>query len=177
VQHVADPETFTVGTDDIDVYQFAGAGAITAGTNISVSGNEVSVIAAPTFTDKVTVSANGIEFSDGTIQTEAGVPSLTAFTEKTASYTLDTLDHKDNVVEMNSGSALTFTIPTNATLAWPIGASMDIIQTGAGQVTIANAIDVTLNFTPGNKLRTQWSSCTIMKRGADSWILYGDLTA
>jgi len=179
VQHVADPETFTVGTDDIDVYQFAGAGAITAGTNISVSGNEVSVIAAPTFTDKVTVSANGIEFSDGTIQTEAGVPSLTNFTEKTSSYTLDTLDHKDNVVEMNSGTAVTFTIPTDANLSWPVGASMDIFQTGAGQVTVnvADGGTTTLNFTPGNKLRTQWSSATIMKRGANSWVLYGDLTA
>lgn len=123
------------------------------------------------------VATTGVVFPDNTIQTSAGVPSLTGFTEKTASYTLDTLDHQDNVVEMNSGSAVTFTIPTNASLAWPIGASMDIIQTGTGQVTIANAAGVTLNFTPGNKLRTQWSSCTIMKRGTDSWILYGDLTA
>lgn len=176
VQHVADPATFTVGTDDIDVYQFAGAGSVTAGTNIEVSGTQVSVVAEPTFANVVTVSA-GVKFADNTIQTSAGVPSLTEFTEKTASYTLDTLDHQDNVVEMNSGSALTFTIPDNATLAWPVGASMDIFQMGAGQVTIANAAGVTLNFTPGNKLRTQFSSCTIMKRGTDSWVLYGDLTA
>jgi hypothetical protein len=176
VQHVDDPATFTVGTDDIFVFQFAGAGTITAGTNISVNGNQVSVVADPTFANVVTVSA-GVKFADNTIQTSAGVPSLTEFTEKTSSYTLDTLDHKDNVVEMNSSSPLTFTIPTNATLAWPVGASMDILQTGTGQVTIANAVGVTLNSTPGNKLRTRWSSCTIMKRGADSWIVYGDLTA
>lgn len=123
------------------------------------------------------IATTGVVFPDSTVQTSAGVPSLTGFTEKTASYTLDTLDHQDNVVEMNSGSAVTFTIPTNASLAWPVGASMDIIQTGAGQVTISPDTGVTLNFTPGNKLRTQWSSCTIMKRGTDSWILYGDLTA
>ncbi len=122
-------------------------------------------------------ASNAVVFADNTIQTSAGVPSLTDFTEKTSSYELDTLDHKDNVVEMNSSSALTFTIPTNSTLAWPVGASMDILQTGTGQVTIANAVGVTLNYTPGNKLRTQWSSCTIMKRGTDSWIVYGDLTA
>lgn len=120
---------------------------------------------------------NAIVFADNTIQTSAGVPSLTTFTEKTSGYTLDTLTLQDSVVEMNSSSPMTFTIPTNATLAWPIGASMDILQTGTGQVTIANAVGVTLNFTPGNKLRTRWSSCTIMKRGTDSWILYGDLTA
>lgn len=176
VAHVDDVDTFAVGTDDIDLFQFAGSGTVTAGTNISVNGNEVSVVAEPTFANVVTVSG-GVKFADNTIQTSAGVPSLTEFVEKTASYTLDTLDHKDNVVEMNSSSALTFTIPTNADLAWPVGASMDIIQTGAGQVTISPDTGVTLNYTPGNKLRTQWSSCTIMKRATDSWIVYGDLTA
>lgn len=176
VQHVANPETFTVGTDDIDVYQFAGAGSVTAGTNISVTGSQVSVVDSPVFAGIVNASAAGVEFSDG-VQTQAGVPSLTSFAEKTTSYTLDTFDHKDNVVEMNSASAVTFTIPANATLDWPIGASMDIFQTGSGQVTISPAAGVALNFTPGNKLRTQWSSATIMKRAADSWVLYGDLTA
>ena len=176
VLHVDDPSTFTVGTDDIDVYQFAGAGAVTAGTNIEVSGTQVSVVSNPTFANVVTASS-GVEFSDGTVQTSAGVPSLTSFTEKTASYTLDTLDHQDNVVEMNSASATTFTIPTDAALAWPVGASMDIFQMGSGQVTVAGDTGVTVLFTPGNKLRTQYSSCTIMKRGANSWVLYGDLTA
>jgi hypothetical protein len=59
VQHVDDPATFTVGTDDIDVFQFSGAGSITAGTNVSVSGNEVSVVNDPTFSGLVTTS-NGI---------------------------------------------------------------------------------------------------------------------
>jgi hypothetical protein len=122
------------------------------------------------------LEAIGVVFSDG-IQTKVGVASLTDFVEKTANYTLDTLSHKDNVVEMNSTSPITFTIPTNAALAWPVGASMDIFQTNTGEVTIAAASGVTLNYTPGNKLRTQWSSATILKRGTDSWILYGDLKA
>jgi hypothetical protein len=122
------------------------------------------------------LEADGIVFSDGT-QTKAGVPSLTEFVEKTESYTLDTLDHQDGVIEMNSTSPTTFTVPTDAALAWPIGASMDIFQTNTGEVTIAASAGVTLNRTPGNKLRTQWSSATILKRGTDNWILYGDLKA
>ena len=176
VQHVADPATFTVGTDDIDVYQFAGAGAVTAGTNVSVAGNQVSVVDAPTFAGTVDVSAAGVAFSDGT-QTQAGVPSLTTFVEKTESYQLDTLDHKDNVIEMNMSTAGTFTVPLDATLAWPVGASMDIFATGTGEITIAGEAGVTLNATPGLILRTQWSSATIMKRGADNWVVYGDLKA
>jgi hypothetical protein len=176
VQHVADPTTFTVGTDAISVYQFAGAGSVTSGTNVSVSGNQVSVVDAPVFAGTVDASAAGVAFSDGT-QTQAGVPSLTTFVEKTASYQLDTLDHKDNVVEMNMSSAGTFTVPLDATLAWPVGASMDIFATGTGEITIAGEAGVTLNSTPGLILRTQWSSATIMKRGANNWVVYGDLKA
>jgi hypothetical protein len=176
VQHVDDPATFTVGTDDIDVYQFAGAGSITAGNNISVSGNQVSVIDSPVFVGTVGASAAGVEFSDG-IQTKVGVASLTTFVEKTTNYELDTIDHKDNVVEMNSSSAVTFTIPANEDFAWPVGASMDVIATGTGEVSILGADGVTINSTPGLKLRTQWSSATLLKRGVNSWIAYGDLKA
>ena len=122
------------------------------------------------------IKAAGVVFTDGT-QTKAGVPSLTTFVEKTASYTLDTLDHKDGIVEMNSSSATTFTVPLNATLAWPVGASMDILGTGTGEVTIEGAAGVTINSTPGLKLRTRWSSATILKRAENSWIAYGDLKA
>jgi len=48
IQVVADPATFVVGTDDIDVYQFSGSGAITAGTGITLNGNEVSINTATT---------------------------------------------------------------------------------------------------------------------------------
>jgi Major tropism determinant N-terminal domain len=123
------------------------------------------------------VTAGFMAFSDGTQQNTAGVPSLTQFTSVTSSFTLDSVSKKDGVYEVDSSSPVTITIPNNATLAWPIGASVDILQVGTGQVTISPAAGVTLNYTPGNKLRTQWSSCTIMKRGTDSWILYGDLTA
>ena len=48
VQTVADATTFTVGTDDITIVQFSGSGTITAGTGITVSGNEVSINTAAT---------------------------------------------------------------------------------------------------------------------------------
>jgi hypothetical protein len=123
------------------------------------------------------VTTNFVAFSDGTEQTTAGVPSITQFSTLTGDYTLDSISKKDGVYEVNSSTPVTITIPSNATLAWPIGASVDFLQVGTGQVTISPAAGVTLNYTPGNKLRTQWSSCTIMKRGTDSWVLYGDLTA
>jgi hypothetical protein len=124
------------------------------------------------------IAPGKIVFPDGTEQTKAGVASITTFSEKTADYTLDTLDHQDNIVEMNATTVpVTFTIPTDAALAWPVGASMDVFATGDQQVTIAGDTGVTVNATPGLVLRTQWSSATLLKRGPDSWVVYGDLKA
>ena len=133
-------------------------------------------LASPTFTGTVTVAASGIAFTDGT-QTAEGVPSRTPIIQKSASYTLSALTERDDLIEMGSGSAMTLTIPTDATLNFPIGTSLDILQTSTGQVTIAGASGVTVNATPGLKLRTQWSSCTLFKRAANTWVAFGDLSA
>lgn len=105
------------------------------------------------------------------------VDSFTPITQKTASYTLSTLDHRDDLIEMGSVTALTLTIPLNSTIAYPVGTSLDILQTNTGQVTIAGADGVSVNATPGLKLRTQWSSATLFKRAENAWVVYGDLTA
>jgi hypothetical protein len=36
---------------------------------------------------------------------------------------------------------------------------------------------VTLNGTPGLLLRAQYSSATLIKRAADTWVIIGDLKA
>jgi hypothetical protein len=106
------------------------------------------------------------------------VDSLTPISQKTASYTLSSLTERDDLIEMGSESPITLTIPTDATLNYPIGTSIDILQTGAGQVTIAPvSVAVTVNATPGLKLRTTWSSATLLKRAANTWVVFGDLTA
>ena len=133
-------------------------------------------LASPTFTGTPVLAATGIQFTDGS-QTKEGVPSRTPIIQKTAGYTLSVLSERDSLIEVSSATGVTVTIPTNATTAFPIGSSIDILQTGAGQVTIAGAAGVTVNATPGLKLRTQWSSATLMKRATDSWIVVGDLTA
>ena len=129
-------------------------------------------------TSVLSTTAGGFIFTDGT-QTKAGIPSLTTRFEKSASYNLSTdgLSLRDGLIEINAAGGTTLTIPTNATTAFPVGTSIDILQVGAGQVTVSGAVGVTLNYTPGNKLRTQWSSATLFKRGTDLWVLIGDLSA
>jgi hypothetical protein len=65
----------------------------------------------------------------------------------------------------------------NSSVAFPTGSQINIIQTGAGQVTVAGAGGVTVNATPGLKLRAQWSAATLVKRATDTWVLIGDLSA
>jgi len=122
------------------------------------------------------ITAAGVVFTDGT-QTKEGVVSRTPIVQKTASYTLSALTERDNLIEISSSSGVTLTIPTDATLNFPVGTSLDILQTSTGQVTIAGESGTTVNATPGLKLRTQWSSATLFKRAANTWVVYGDLMA
>jgi hypothetical protein len=114
-----------------------------------------------------------------TITTSLGlkVDSLTPISQKSASYTLSSLTERDDLIEMGSASAMTLTIPADSTLNFPVGTSIDILQTSTGQVTVAGAGGVTVNATPGLKLRTTWSSATLMKRAANTWVVIGDLSA
>lgn len=95
----------------------------------------------------------------------------------TGAYTI-VISDDGKIVEIPAAG--TVTVPSDATTNFPIGTQITIIQTTSGQVTLAGAITpnaVTVNATPGLKLRSQWSSCTLVKRGVNVWIAMGDLTA
>lgn len=94
----------------------------------------------------------------------------------TGAYTLVAADD-GKIVEMNNASGTTLTVPLNSSVAYPVGTQIIVLQTGAGQTTIAGAVGVTINATPGLKLRTQWSSGILIKRATNTWVLLGDLAA
>jgi hypothetical protein len=81
------------------------------------------------------------------------------------------------MVEMNVASGNALTVPSNANVAFPVGTTVTILQTGAGQTTLTPQSGVTINATPGLKLRTQWASATLIKRATDTWVALGDLAA
>ena len=145
-------------------------------TTLTTSIGLKAPLASPTFTGTVTVAASGVAFTDGT-QTKEGVPSRTPIIYKTASYTLSAASERDSLIEVDSTSPVTITIPTNSAVAYPVGTTLDILGTNTGLITIAGDSGVTVNATPGLKLRTQWSSCTLFKRAENSWVAYGDLKA
>jgi len=94
---------------------------------------------------------------------------------KTADYTLVLAD-AGRVIEFNSASDLTLTVPTNATAAFATGATIIVTRRGAGEVTVAGASGVTLR-SDGSKarLRNQYTAASLVKIGTDEWLLAGNL--
>ena len=96
---------------------------------------------------------------------------LVSFTAKTGSYT-PVLKDMGKIIEMGGGGTLTITDSET----YPVGTSFEILQTSSSQVTIAGD-GFTINATPGLKLRAQWSAATVLKRGLNSWVAFGDLSS
>jgi hypothetical protein len=91
------------------------------------------------------------------------------------------LTDNGKLVTASNGSAQTYSIPTNASVAYPTGTQINIIQIGAGQVTI-NAVTsgtTTIASTGATatapKLRAQYSSATCIKVATDTWYVIGDI--
>lgn len=109
---------------------------------------------------------------------EAGLNETLPFNNQTGTtYTLVATDAGD-VVTLTNGSAITVTVPTNASVAFPIGTQITLAQMGAGKVTVAGAVGVTVYSSDSFlSLRTQYSSGTLIKTATNTWLLIGDLAA
>lgn len=98
------------------------------------------------------------------------------FDKKATSYTL-VLGDAYKLIEMEVSTANTLTIPTNASVPFPLGTQILVSQLGTGQTTITPAVGVTLRSSGGKtKTSAQYSMCTLIKRGTNEWYLSGDIT-
>ena len=90
-------------------------------------------------------------------------------TAQTADYTLALAD-AGTVVEMNKATAVTVTIPLNATVAFPVDTCISIQQMGAGTVTVAATGGVTI---VGGSVFTvaQYGMIVLRKRATDEWVV------
>lgn len=90
-------------------------------------------------------------------------------------YTLVLIDQGKSILGSNA-SAKTFTIPANASVAFPIGTAVTFINTGAGAMTIAITSD-TLTFSPsggtGSRSLAQNGMATAVKITATQWLISG----
>jgi len=101
----------------------------------------------------------------------------TVSSTQTADYTLALADAQ-TLVYMNKATAVTLTIPTNASVAFPVDTQIDVVSYGAGDVSIAGAGGVTINSLSWNKkINWQYVWVTLKKVATDTWILIGNLKA
>lgn len=123
-------------------------------------------------------AAKGTSGSNGaTGPTGAAAPTVTAInTIAGSAYTL-LLSDNNNLVYMTSSSPTTLIIPTNASVAFPIGSTVNFAQAGSGQISVTGPSGGSLNYTPGTKTRAQWSVASAIKTGTDTWLLGGDLVS
>ena len=149
----------------------------------------ITSITAGTGLSGGTITGSGTIAIDSTVATLTGSQTLTNKTltapvitqainaQTGTSYTLVIADDT-SLVTLANASAIAVTIPLNSSVAFPIGACVDLVQFGAGQVTVAGASGVTLVSTGGTsatpKTRVQNSAITLRKLGTDSWIAIGD---
>lgn len=80
-------------------------------------------------------------------------------------------------VTLSNASAITVTVPTNAAVPFLVGTQINIVQLGAGQVTVAGP-GVTLRSN-GSKLKLfgQYAAATLVKIATDEWVLVGNTAA
>jgi hypothetical protein len=172
----------------------SGTIAIDTATTVDVSTAQTltnKTLTTPTLTLSTTTnSAEGRIAWDGTndkivvgdgSSTKEFASSTLAFNAQTGTTYTFVLADKDKLVTASNASAQTYSIPTNASVAYPIGTQINIIQIGAGQVTIqavtsgTTTVSSTGATATAPKLRVQYSSATLIKAGTDLWYVVGDI--
>lgn len=92
-------------------------------------------------------------------------------------YTL-VLTDSGKFITCDNASPITLTVPPNSDVAFSIGTQIDIIQKGAGKLTVAQGSGVTISSKGSNKsLAAQFVGATLLKIDTNVWYLFGDLIA
>jgi hypothetical protein len=100
---------------------------------------------------------------------------LTLNAQTGTTYTL-VLTDSAKFVTLSNASAITATVPPNSSVAFPTGTQVNLMQLGAGQVTVAAGSGVTLR-SAGTLVKTsaQYAVATLLKIDTDTWVLVGNL--
>lgn len=157
------------------------SGDITIASNgaATIASNSVALGTDTTGNYMVDVSAGtGISITHTPAEGSTATVALADSTlvSNAGSYSLTTTD-KNKIVEITGSSSASVTVPTNASQAFPTGSQVTVIRNGSGTVRIIPASGVTLRYNPGDYLRAQYSSATVIKRDTNEWYIIGDLSS
>jgi hypothetical protein len=125
--------------------------------------------------------AEGFPASTGDIFTAADYNGLVAFTvgaAQTADYTAVIADAYQVIELMNKATAIAYKIPTNASVAFPIGTVLTVLNIGAGTCTISAVTPGTTTVlsagaTAASPTLAQYKSAACIKTGTDAWYVVG----
>jgi hypothetical protein len=107
-----------------------------------------------------------------------GLVTFTANTQTGTTYTAVSTDQYQVLVTMNNASANAFKIPTNASVAFPIGTCITVLNLGAGTTTISAVTSgtttvVSVGATPAQPQVLTYKSAACLKTGTDTWVIVG----
>ncbi len=174
------------------VYQFTGT--LTANRNIIVPANKKLYVVWNNATSpyNLTVKTSGgtgvavpygataqyvLLYCDGTNVVFIGITqSEGASVNAQISNYVAVLSDNNNVVSQAVAGACTFTVPNNSSVAFPIGATLSVMQAGTGQITLTPVVGVTINTASSLTTRAQWSIISLVKISTNVWVAAGDLT-
>ena len=125
--------------------------------------------------------AEGFPATTGDIFTAADYNGLVAFTvgaANTADYTAVIADAYQVLEVMNKATAIAFKIPTNASVAFPIGTVLTVLNIGVGTCTISAVTSGTTTVLSAGAVAAaptlgQFKSAACIKTGVDTWYIVG----
>ena len=122
------------------------------------------------------------DFTAGQVLTaaelDAVATAMIAINAQTGTTYTTVLADDGKLVTCDNASPIALTIPPASSVAYGIGTQINIMQLGAGQVTITAGAGVTLR-SAGSKLKTsaQYAVATCAKIASDTWVVVGNLSA
>ncbi len=114
---------------------------------------------------------NGVVFPDGSTQGTSA--AIVPMNPQNAGYTCAISDMGKCIYANSAG---TFTIPANASVAYPLGTALSFINMNAGSCTIAITSDTLYlggTGTTGSRTLAQYGIATAIKMTATTWLITG----
>jgi len=112
---------------------------------------------------------------DSTVATKSYVANSTSIVTKVSSFTLELADASKTIL-LSTASPMTLTIPSNSSVAIPVGYQYNLLEIGSGRTTLSPGSGVIVGSKNSQLfLDGQYSKGTLLKIATDTWIFYGDV--
>jgi hypothetical protein len=113
-----------------------------------------------------------------TAATYNSLPTFTVGTANTADYTAVSADQYQALEIMNKATAIAFKIPTNASVAFPVGTAITVLNIGVGTCTISAVTSGTTTVLSAGAVAAaptlgQYKSAVCIKTATDTWYVVG----